>query len=106
MHVIARPKIREAMQRHPDAAAWLQQWWEVAGQARWESLQEVREVYASADQVGGCLVFNARGNRYRLIVGVVYANEWTAGTLYVKHFLTHAEYDKGFWLEDCLSWAT
>ena len=58
-------------------------------------------VYPSADQVGGCLVFDACGNRYRLIVGVVYADETKGGTLFVKQFLTHAQYDKGKWKESC-----
>jgi len=39
-------------------------------------------------------VFNIRGNNYRLICGVAYANRWVKGTLFVKLFLTHAEYDK------------
>lgn len=30
-----------------------------------------------------------------------YANRWTDGTLLVKHFLTHAEYDKNKWCKDC-----
>jgi mRNA interferase HigB len=51
--------------------------------------------------VGSCLVFNIRGNKYRLICGVCYANQWAKRTLFVKHFLTHAEYDKATWRRDC-----
>ena len=47
------------------------------------------------------LVFNIRGNNYRLICGVAYANHWVKGTLFVKHFLPHAEYDKDAWKRDC-----
>ncbi len=101
MHIISRTAIAEAQQRHPNARTWLDQWWNIASKARWESLHEVRIDYASADQVGSCLVFNACGNHYRLICGVTYANQWTQGTLYVKHFLTHAEYDKNKWKADC-----
>jgi mRNA interferase HigB len=101
MHVISRPAIRRAFQRHPDAAGWLADWWQNACRERWESLHEVRAVYPAADQVDCCLVFDALGNRYRLIVRVSYANEWTRGTLLVKHFLTHAEYDKDRWRKDC-----
>jgi hypothetical protein len=42
------------------------------------------------------------GNDYRLICRMTYANDWTAGTLLVKHFLTHAQYDKRAWCKDCL----
>ena len=37
------------------------------------------------------------GNKYRLIVGVKYADDAQQGTLWVKHFLTHAEYSKNRW---------
>ena len=72
-----------------------------AGRARWQDLHDVRSDYPSADQVNCCLVFNARGHKYRLVVRVTYANQWQRGTLLVKHFLTHAEYDKEGWKQDC-----
>jgi len=75
---------------------------ERATKAGRESLHDVRVVYPSADQVGGCLVFNACGNKYRLIVGLKYADQVQWGTLWFKHFLTHAEYDKAQWKGDCL----
>jgi mRNA interferase HigB len=101
MHIIARPAINEAMERHPDAAAWLKRWWKVASTQRWQDLQATRVVYPATDQVRCCLVFNVRGNKYRLICRVTYANSWQRGTLLVKQFLTHAEYDRGAWKEDC-----
>lgn len=65
-------------------------------------MHDVRQTYPTADQVGGCLVFNAPGAR-RLIVGVYYGRPGAldTGTLYFKHFLTHAEYDRGNWKKDC-----
>jgi mRNA interferase HigB len=101
MHVLSRPAIHQAIERHADAAGWLEKWWQNASKERWESLREVRALYPATDQVDCCLVFNAMGNRYRLIVRVSYANEWTRGTLLVKYFLTHAEYDKDEWKKDC-----
>jgi mRNA interferase HigB len=101
MHVIARPALIAAKQRHPNADSWLDTWWIVASKARWARLADVRMAYASADEVGQCLVFNACGNDYRLICRITYANPWTQGTLLIKHFLTHAEYDKNKWRKDC-----
>lgn len=49
---------------------------------------------------GSCLVFDIRGNEYRLICGVCYANQWVKGTLFIKHLLTHTEYDGGSWKRD------
>ena len=101
MHVIARPAITKAQHDYPDAQKWLDAWWTVATKARWEKLEDVRVDYPSVDQVGRCLVFNVCGTKYRFIVKVSYANQWTNGTLFAKHFLTHAEYDKDRWKKDC-----
>jgi mRNA interferase HigB len=101
MNVIARPAIDAAILRHPDAGGWLENWWTTAKGSRWENLHDVRQDYPSADQVERCLVFNARGNKYRLIVRVVYADQWQNGTIFVKQFLSHAEYDKGSWKGHC-----
>lgn len=102
MHVIARPAIEKAKQLYPKASTWLDAWWIVSGKAFWTRLTEVRVLYPDADEVGQCLVFNACGNDYRLICRITYANPWTDGTLLVKHFLTHSEYDKKKWCKDCL----
>jgi mRNA interferase HigB len=101
MHVIARPAITKARHDYPDAEKWLDAWWMLATKARWQKLEAVRIDYPTVDQVGRCLVFNVCGNKYRFIVGVSYADQWTRGTLFVKHFLTHAEYDKDRWKKDC-----
>jgi mRNA interferase HigB len=100
MNVISRPKIDKAIQRHPGAEKWLNAWWQTAKRERWTSLDEVRKVYRSADQVGGCLIFDAP-DACRLIVGVIWADEMKNGPLFVKHYMTHAEYDKKSWIKDC-----
>jgi mRNA interferase HigB len=101
VNIISRPAIRRAQLAHPDAAEWLESWWQVAKAAQWQNLSDVRVPYPATDQVGGCLVFNVRGKRYRFIVGVRYAASDRGGTLFVKHFLTHAEYNNDAWKKDC-----
>ena len=100
MHIIARPAIVAAKQRHPGCANWLDNWWRTARRADWRQLAEVRVDYPSADQVGDCLVFDATGAR-RLICNVHYASDDRQGTLYVRSFLTHAEYDRDGWKDFC-----
>ncbi|MEX2113609.1 MAG: type II toxin-antitoxin system HigB family toxin [Pirellulales bacterium] len=102
MHVIARPAIDEAKQRFPMASHWLDGWWLEASKSHWTRLADVRRAYPGTDEVGQCLVFNVCGNDYRLICRMSYANEWTKGTLLVKHFLTHADYSKNRWCKDCI----
>ncbi len=98
MNVICRQSIRAAQLANPRCRLWLEEWWKTAKREQWTSLHDVRQTYLSADQVGRYLVFDAPEGK-RLIVGVRYARPEppTGGTLYVKHFLTHREYERGSW---------
>ena len=70
-------------------------WYKTACAARWRSLQDVRRSFPDADQVGAVLIFNIRGNRYRLIV----AERFAKNKLYLKALLTHKEYDRKEWMK-------
>lgn len=76
-----------------DAKIALRVWMETAEFAHWSSLQDVRLSFPATDMIGNLAVFNTKGNRYRLIVRM----EFGAQRIYIKEFLTHAEYDKGAW---------
>jgi mRNA interferase HigB len=69
------------------------EWHKVAKHAEWQNIVDVRKVYPHADPVGQYTVFNIKGDTYRLIVKIEY--RWQM--IFVKHLLTHAEYDKGEW---------
>ena len=96
MHVISERALREFWAVHPDAAGPLRAWLRAAEHADWGTFAEVRETYASADQVGRFTVFNIGGNKYRLIT-VIHFNR---GKVYVRHVLTHSDYDRGKWKDD------
>jgi mRNA interferase HigB len=64
--------------------------------AQWQNLEDVRKEFRDAEAVGNFTVFNIKGNKYRLIVGINYQKQ----TVYYKYFLTHAEYDKDKWKND------
>lgn len=98
MHVISEKKLREFWQQWPDAEQPLRAWHRTAEHATWEKFADLREVYPHADQVGRCTVFNIGGNKFRLIVVIHFNRE----RLYIRHVLTHADYDRGLWKEDCL----
>jgi mRNA interferase HigB len=95
MNVISYKRIREFSSIHRDAEASLRAWYRTAKRSNWGSLAEVKQVYPSADQVDRHTVFNIRGNRYRLIVRIVYRTR----TLFIVAVLTHDEYDLGKWKE-------
>lgn len=47
----------------------------------------------SVDKVGDLHVFDIGGNKFRLIVFLQFAQQ----IAYIKHVLTHAEYDRNHW---------
>jgi mRNA interferase HigB len=93
LHVISKRGLFEKAAKHPDAKAALQVWWERAREADWSSLEEIRADFPATDMVGDLAIFNIRGNHYRLIVRMIFRGR----RIYVKEFLSHAEYDKGRW---------
>jgi mRNA interferase HigB len=93
MHVISRKKLKEAVTRCRDLESPLDAWFRIAKKASWGSLAEVRRTLSSADAVGEWTVFNIKGNQYRLVAEINYV----FGRIYIRHVLTHAEYDRGGW---------
>jgi mRNA interferase HigB len=93
VRVISRRVLFERAQRFPDAKTALQVWLETVKSAKWQSLEDIRKAFPSADMVGVLAIFNIRGNHYRLIVRM----EFKSQRVYIKEFLTHAQYDKGAW---------
>ena len=93
MHVISRKALREFSLKHPQSETPLDSWYRVAKQAQWCNLAEVKETYSSADLVDKYIVFNIKGNNYRLIVSINFRSQ----TIFIKYVLTHADYDKGKW---------
>ena len=93
MNVISRRGLFERAAKYSDARAALQVWYDTAVESDWSSLQEVRATFPATDMVADLAIFNIRGNHYRLIVRMVFRYR----RIYIKEFLTHAEYDKGRW---------
>ena len=96
MHVISRTKLREFCQQHADSCDALNSWYKNACKANWSYLVEVQTLYPQAEAVGNLTLFNIKGNKYRLIVDIIYGDK----IIYVKYVLTHAEYDKEQWKND------
>jgi len=95
MHVISFRRLRGFFSKYRDSESSLTAWYKTAKKAGWQNLAELKSVYPSADLVGDYVVFNIRGNKYRLIAGINYRSQ----TLFVKAVITHEEYDLGKWKE-------
>ena len=97
MHIISKKRLREFWKENSAAQQPLDNWYRVAKKATWQSIAETCAVFPHADAVYDCTVFNIGGNKYRLIVEIKYDRQ----VIYVKHVLTHKDYDKGAWKKDC-----
>jgi mRNA interferase HigB len=94
VNVISKRGLRQMLRRKSlDVSEEVASWFKTAMAARWDNIQDIRQVFPDADQVGQVLVFNIRHNRYRLIVTVFYPSR----TIYMKALLTHREYDRKEW---------
>ena len=95
MHVISRKALRVFWSRNPDSAASLSRWFKIMDRQAFCNFAELRATFPSADRVGNLIVFNIGGNNYRLVTSI----HFNRAKVYIRHVLTHAEYDRGDWRE-------
>jgi mRNA interferase HigB len=81
----------EGRKDHRSVKAALESWFQEARQAEWKNSADVKASYAHASIVGADrVVFNIKGNSYRLIVAIHYGRQ----VLFIKWLGTHKEYDE------------
>lgn len=91
MRITGRNTLDAFVGDHADARPWVENWIANAEAVRWCTPQDIKRSHASASFLAGNIViFNVKGNHYRLEVRVAY----NTGTVVVRWAGTHAEYDK------------
>lgn len=93
MHVISRKALREFWEQHPDSENGLVRWFAIMDRHDFPDFKALHATFPSADLVGSFVVFNIGGNKYRLIAAIHFNRQ----KVYVRHVLTHADYDRGGW---------
>lgn len=93
MHVISRKTIQQFWEHYPDSQSSLVRWYKIMQKSEFGSFNELRRAFPTADKVGDLIVFNIGGNKYRLIASI----HFNRNKVYIRHVLTHPEYDKGAW---------
>ena len=98
MRIIKRKTLKAFAKKYADAKGELDAWYQVAREHDWNSIVELRQVFPHADAVSldsghVVTIFNIKGKHYRLIVAIHYDK----GRIYLREFLTHAQYSKGDW---------
>lgn len=91
MRIISRKAIREFWENHSDARQPLQAWYADVKQADWESPADIKATYRNASVIANNrVVFNIKGNKYRVIVAIHYPG----GIVFIRFVGTHTEYDQ------------
>lgn len=91
MQVLGKDKLISFYKKQANAKSAIEAWIAEAQSAKWKTPQDIKDRYRSADFLdGNRVIFNIKGNHYRLVVRVRYQN----GVAVVEWVGTHAEYDK------------
>lgn len=76
---------------YPDSEQYLKTWYDTAMHADWKTPNDVKRTYTNASILqNGRIVFNIKGNNYRLIVKFNYEKQWA----FIRFIGTHEEYNK------------
>ena len=90
MRIISRKTLKDFWDRHPDVQQSLQAWYDDARHAEWKSPAEIKSTYRNASFIANNrVVFNIKGNRYRLIAAIQYQH----GIVYIRFVGSHKEYE-------------
>jgi mRNA interferase HigB len=97
VHVISRKALTEFWKIHAGAEGSLKTWFQAATKGSFKNLAELKQTFSSVDYVRnrmkGLYVFDIGGNKYRLIAAIHFNTQ----RLFIRHVLTHAQYDRGNW---------
>ena len=93
MHIISHKALRQFWQKHPDSKNSLSRWYKIVQRTDFNSFNVLRLTFPSADKVDDLFIFNIGGNKYRLITSIHFNRK----KMYIRHILTHHDYDKGAW---------
>ncbi len=95
MHIITRKRLLEFSEEHQNTTVVLDTWYRIVKNSDITNFAELREIFPSADKVDNLTMFNIGGNKIRLVAAIHYNTQ----CLYIRHVLTHTEYDKEKWKE-------
>ena len=91
MRIISKKILREFWEKYSDSQQQLRSWYQETSNIKWKSPKDIKIEYPGASFLeGNRVVFNIKGNKYRLIVKINYDYHM----VWIRFVGTHAEYDK------------
>ena len=89
--IFAKSTLREFWEDYPDSEQYLKAWYDTAINADWRNPADVKRTYSTASILKDSrIVFNVKGNSYRLIAKFNFEKQW----IFIRFIGTHIEYDK------------
>lgn len=89
--IFAKSTLRKYWEKNPDSEQHLKTWDDTVMSSDWETPNDVKKTYANASILkNNRVVFNIKGNTYRLVVKFNFEKQW----VFIKFIGTHIEYDK------------
>jgi mRNA interferase HigB len=90
MHVISRRALREFWETHPPAKTPLAAWFRLLESGAFADFSAIKKTFGAADSLAPYTIFDVGGNKYRVVTEIRYSKQLA----YIRHVLTHAEYDE------------
>jgi len=91
VRIISQKILKEFWDKHPDTRPVLEAWYDDTKHALWRSPADIKNVYRNASFVANNrVVFNIKGNKYRLVVAIRYEY----GIVFIRFVGTHREYER------------
>ena len=91
MRTISKKILREFWEKHADSEQQLKSWFQETSNVEWESPTDIKKEYPTASFLqDNRVIFNIKGNKYRLIIRISYDYHM----IWIRFVGTHAEYDK------------
>ena len=89
--IVAKRTLKEFWEKNPDSKNYLETWFETAKAANWKKPNDIKEFYSTVSILKNSrVVFNIKGNEYRLVVKINYSKQW----LFIRFIGKHSDYDK------------
>ena len=89
--ILSKRTLRDFWEKEQDARSYLETWYESVKKANWTKPSDIKKFYTTVSILKGSRVlFNIKGNTYRLVAKINYQKSW----LFIRFIGTHEEYDK------------
>lgn len=89
--IVAKRTIREFWEKYPDSKDYLETWYDTVKNANWKNPNDIKNFYSAISILKNSrVVFNIKGNHYRLVAKINFDRQW----LFIRFIGTHKDYDK------------